>query len=41
MLPRHGTGVGTGDLARFAEVYGDLADPDVTVTAWRDELAGR
>ena len=30
-----GTGVGAGDLARFAEIFGDLADPDVMSQAWR------
>jgi Ribbon-helix-helix protein, copG family len=30
-----GTGVGTGDLARFAEVFADLADPEVMSQAWR------
>ena len=27
--------VGTGDLARFAETFGDLADPDVMARAWQ------
>jgi len=27
--------VSTGDLARFAEVFGDLADPEVMSQAWR------
>jgi hypothetical protein len=27
--------VTTRDLARFAEVFGDLADPDVLARAWR------
>jgi len=28
-------GVSVGDLARFADVFGDLADPEVIATAWR------
>jgi hypothetical protein len=31
--------VSTDDLARFAEISGDLADPDVTSRSW--PLAGR
>ena len=27
--------VGVQDLARFADVFGDLADPDVMSQAWR------
>jgi hypothetical protein len=27
--------VSVGDLARFAEVFGDLADPAVMAQAWR------
>jgi Ribbon-helix-helix protein, copG family len=27
--------VSTGDLARFAETFGDLADPDVMTRAWQ------
>jgi plasmid stability protein len=27
--------VTVGDLARFADVFGDLADPDVMARAWR------
>jgi hypothetical protein len=27
--------VTVGDLARFADVFGDLADPDVMAQAWR------
>ena len=27
--------VSTGDLARFADVFSDLADPDVLSEAWR------
>ncbi|HSV67282.1 MAG TPA: ribbon-helix-helix protein, CopG family [Mycobacteriales bacterium] len=27
--------VSIGDLARFADVFDDLADPDVTTQAWR------
>ena len=27
--------VSTGDLARFARAFGDLADPDVMSRAWR------
>jgi hypothetical protein len=27
--------VSARDLARFAEVFGDLADPDVLARAWR------
>lgn len=27
--------VSTNDLARFAEVFGDLADPDVMSRAWQ------
>jgi plasmid stability protein len=30
-----GSAVGVHDLARFAEVFGDLADPDVMAQAWR------
>ncbi len=30
-----GSPVSTGDLARFAEVFSDLADPDVMSRAWR------
>jgi plasmid stability protein len=30
-----GSRVSVGDLARFAEVFGDLADPDVMAQAWR------
>jgi hypothetical protein len=30
-----GSAVSTGDLARFAEVFGDLSDPDVMSQAWR------
>lgn len=30
-----GRPVGVGDLARFAEDFGDLADPDVMSRAWR------
>jgi hypothetical protein len=30
-----GSAVSTGDLARFAEVFSDLADPDVMSQAWR------
>jgi Ribbon-helix-helix protein, copG family len=30
-----GTAVSVGDLARFAEVFGDLADPEVMAAAWR------
>jgi hypothetical protein len=30
-----GTAVSTQDLARFAEVFSDLADPDVMSRAWR------
>jgi plasmid stability protein len=29
------TAVSTEDLARFAEVFSDLADPDVMSQAWR------
>jgi hypothetical protein len=31
----HGTAVSVDDLARFAEAFGDLADPDVMAQAWR------
>ncbi|HVQ92814.1 MAG TPA: ribbon-helix-helix protein, CopG family [Mycobacteriales bacterium] len=27
--------VSVGDLARFAEIFGDLADPTVMAEAWR------
>jgi hypothetical protein len=27
--------VSVGDLERFADVFGDLADPDVMAQAWR------
>jgi plasmid stability protein len=30
-----GTAVSTQDLARFAEAFSDLADPDVMSRAWR------
>jgi len=30
-----GSVVSVGDLARFADVFGDLADPEVIATAWR------
>jgi hypothetical protein len=30
-----GAAVNTADLARFAEVFSDLADPDVMSRAWR------
>jgi len=30
-----GSLVSTKDLARFAEVFGDLADPDVMSRAWQ------
>jgi hypothetical protein len=30
-----GSAVSVQDLARFAEVFGDLADPDVMSQAWR------
>lgn len=30
-----GTPVSVQDLARFAEVFADLADPDVMTQAWR------
>jgi Ribbon-helix-helix protein, copG family len=30
-----GTTVSVEDLARFAEAFGDLADPDVMSRAWR------
>jgi Ribbon-helix-helix protein, copG family len=30
-----GAAVSVGDLARFAEVFGDLADPEVMAAAWR------
>jgi plasmid stability protein len=30
-----GAAVSTEDLARFAEVFSDLADPDVMSQAWR------
>ena len=29
-----GSPVSTGDLARFAEIFGDLDDPDVMSGAW-------
>ena len=29
-----GSPVSTGDLARFADVFSDLADPDVMSRAW-------
>jgi hypothetical protein len=32
---RPGSPVSVEDLARFAEVFGDLADPDVMSRAWR------
>ncbi len=32
---RPGSGVSVQDLARFAETFGDLADPDVMSQAWR------
>jgi Ribbon-helix-helix protein, copG family len=32
---RPGSPVSVEDLARFTEVFGDLADPDVTSQAWR------
>jgi hypothetical protein len=31
----HDTAVSVEDLARFAEAFGDLADPDVMSQAWR------
>ena len=30
-----GAAVNAGDLARFAEVFSDLADPEVMSQAWR------
>ena len=30
-----GTPVTVEDLARFADMFGDLADPDVTTRAWQ------
>ena len=30
-----GSLVSTGDLTRFAETFGDLADPDVMSQAWQ------
>jgi hypothetical protein len=30
-----GSPVSTGDLARFASTFGDLADPDVMSQAWQ------
>ena len=30
-----GTPVSVQDLARFTEIFGDLADPDVMSQAWR------
>jgi hypothetical protein len=30
-----GAAVSTADLSRFAEVFGDLADPEVMSQAWR------
>jgi hypothetical protein len=30
-----GSPVSTGDLARFARTFGDLADPDVMSQAWQ------
>ena len=30
-----GSPVSVEDLARFADVFGDLADPDVMARAWR------
>jgi hypothetical protein len=30
-----GSPVGVQDLARFADVFGDLADPNVMAQAWR------
>ena len=32
---RPGAPVGVQDLTRFAETFGDLADPDVMSRAWR------
>jgi Ribbon-helix-helix protein, copG family len=32
---RSGSAVSVQDLARFAETFGDLADPDVMARAWR------
>jgi hypothetical protein len=32
---RPGTAVSVQDLARFAETFADLADPDVMSRAWR------
>ena len=29
------TAVSVGDLARFSEVFADLADPDLMAQAWR------
>ena len=31
----HSSPVSAQDLARFADVFGDLADPEVTSQAWR------
>ena len=31
----HGSSVSVDDLARFAEVYADLADPELMAQAWR------
>src|ERR1700760_2205277 len=31
----YGSPVSTGDLTRFAETFGDLADPDVMSQAWQ------
>ena len=30
-----GSPVSIGDLVRFAELFGDLADPDLIAQAWR------
>jgi hypothetical protein len=30
-----GSPVSTEDLARFADVFGDLADPQIMARAWR------
>ena len=30
-----GSPVSTGDLTRFADTFGDLADPDVMSQAWQ------
>lgn len=32
---RQDSPVGVEDLARFADIFGDLADPDVMSQAWR------